>query len=96
MDAREIVGTGFPPDEGQKLAQHVLKESSDLQGLEINVCRCPAALLISCFFSSFLTQINDSRPDLLDDARKISWVAKHQFQQDNIARWMEDFKTEET
>jgi len=94
IDARMIVATGFPPDEGKKLAQHVLKECPELQDLEINVSRCPAALLIAAFFSSFLLEIHDNRPELLADARNISWVAKHPFQQENIARWMKDFESE--
>lgn len=52
----------------------------------------PAELQISAFFSAFLEQMREH--GRLDEARQIHWETKHDFQRDNIARWMHELVVE--
>ena len=92
MDASAIVRSGFPPDEGKKLAEFVLGHGIDLNDLGIDLCSCTAGLLISSFFNGFLQTIADRNPGHLEAARKIRWKTEFSFQDANIRRWMADFK----
>ncbi|MDZ4684639.1 MAG: hypothetical protein SH850_06070 [Planctomycetaceae bacterium] len=93
LNARTIVGTGFPTDEGRKLAKHLLSNPpGPLDELDIDLRSCSPVLLISAFFNGFLQQVYESAPQMLDAAKAVSWGLKHKFQQDNVARWMQEFR----
>ena len=95
IDARDYVGTGFPPDEGKKLAEALLS-MSDFSWEEdvIDARRCSPSLLISSFFNSFLQTIYEDNEDFkqLDVARNLNWKFEHPFQYENAGNWMQDFK----
>lgn len=90
LDARKIIGTGLPTEEGRKLADHVLDNYRNLD-VEIDVRGCRAALLISAFFQAFLDRIRERYPNALPTAKNIKWITEHSFQQENILRWMQIF-----
>jgi len=50
------------------------------------------SLLISAFFNAFLQQIHEANPSQLASARQINWNLKHQFQKENVSRWISDFQ----
>ena len=81
IKGREIIGIGFPPDEGAMLARELLKQDLDFDHLEVDLTGLPAALLISAFFNGFLTAISAERPEVLPKAKKISFKFDHDFQQ---------------
>lgn len=93
VNAREVIGVGFPPEEGTKLADNLLaREKLDWEELEITLRGCAPGLLISAFFNGFLQRIADQKPDLLNHARTIQWTVDYPFQKENVSRWMHDFK----
>jgi hypothetical protein len=92
IDAKRVVGTGFPPDEGKRLADELLRQQVEWRDLEIDVTGCPPALLISAFFNGFLQEVFDRNATLLDAARKVTWDLQFTFQSENVRRWMKDFK----
>ena len=87
----ELVGNEFPPEEGAKLAKILIARNVDWQKLTVDLRRLPPSLLISAFFNGFLAAVNQERPDLLPIAKKISWVLDHDFQDENVRRWMKGF-----
>ena len=92
VNAEEIVGIGFPADEGTKLAVYLLSNpNTTWDNLEINLKKCTPGLLISSFFNGFLQKIADIRPDVLPKARKTQWLTAFDFQLQNIKRWTKDF-----
>jgi len=93
VNAKEIVGNGFPPDEGKRLADALLtRQDVTWNDLEIDLTACTPALLISAFFNGFLQEVFEKKKMILDDARKIKWHLQFPFQNDNVKRWMSDFK----
>jgi hypothetical protein len=92
VNARQYVGTGFPPEEGAKLAEVLMGPGYSVQGASVDLRKCPAGLLISAFFNAFLQRVHEKDPALLDAARKIHWELEYDFQKQNVARWMQDFK----
>lgn len=91
INAKDIVGTDFPPDEGAHLADELLKRGS-LEGLTVDLRELPPSLVISAFFNGFLQFIFGRNPTMLELARRVRWEVKFDFQRENIARWMKDFK----
>ena len=96
--ARDLIGTGFPPEEGGLLARKLLEKGSevDWKDLSIDVRDLPSSLLISAFFNGFLQEIVDKNASLLGLARKTKWVLEFDFQRENVERWMSDFKSFDT
>ncbi len=93
IDAREIVASGFPTDEGARLAHHILEKHRDkLDKIVVSLRGLPPALLISAFFNAFLQHIADKAPELLGAARALKWELAFDFQAENVQRWMRDFK----
>ncbi|MCI0420805.1 MAG: hypothetical protein L0312_16520 [Acidobacteria bacterium] len=92
VNAREIIGTRFPPEEGEKLADALMREHDDWSCLIVDLRRCPPSLLISAFFNAFLQKVYEERPDLLRAAREIEWQLAYPFQTDNVKTWVADFK----
>lgn len=92
INASEVVGTGFPTDEGKKLAEQILAGHDNLDGLTVDVSNCADTLLISAFFNAFLQHVSDQAKEKLEAARKITWVALFSFQNENIETWMKDFQ----
>ena len=93
LNAKQYVGTTFPPDEGAKLARALLKEADvDWNDLTVNLMGLPAGLLISAFFNGFLDQISVTKPEVLDTARRVKWKLDHAFQRENVSCWMRDFE----
>ena len=86
-----LVGSEFPPDEGAKLAKILIGRSVDWQQLTVDLRGLPPSLLISAFFNGFLAAINNEQPDLLQSAKRIRWVLDHDFQYENVRRWMKGF-----
>lgn len=93
LNAQEFVGYHmFPADAGRTLADTLMHERPAGWGdEEVVLLWLPPAMLISSFFDAFLTQIHDKQPSLLGTARSTRWVAKFDFQKENIARWMKEF-----
>ncbi|MDE2807500.1 MAG: hypothetical protein OXN90_03705 [Gemmatimonadota bacterium] len=87
----ELVGNEFPPEEGARLAKTLLDRDVDWQHITVDLRGLPPSLLISAFFNGFLAAINGERPDLLQSAKKIRWVLDHDFQYENVRRWMKGF-----
>lgn len=87
-----LVGHRFPPDEGGRLADHLLHRNLDWTNLQVDLTNLPPALLISGFFNGFLTAIHRKRPDLLDQAKRIDWLLDHDFQRQHVARCMKHFE----
>ena len=81
----------FPSDEGIVFADTLMQICPDLSNLTVDLRRVSAKMLISAFFYSFLERTHEVCPDLLDNAKKIRWQVISPFQQQNIARWMDDF-----
>ena len=93
INARKIVGLGIPTEEGRKLARHLLqKVNLDWNDVENDLRECRAGLLISAFFNGFLQQVLEDKPEILDVARTVRWELKHEFQRENVARWMQGFQ----
>ena len=92
INAKSHVGTGFPPQEGAKLASILMTDLEKHGPLTVDLRSCSPALLISAFFNGFLQKIHDDRPELLETARQTKWLLAHEFQKENVATWMKDFK----
>ncbi len=91
--ASEHIGNGFPPEEGIKFAGTLLsRDDVDWGDLEVDLQALPAGMLISAFFNGFLQHVYEQREQLLEAARKIRWDVKFDFQRENIALWMKNFK----
>ncbi len=91
LNAKEILGQEFPPDEGKRLADDLLARDINWRDLTIDVSSCSPSLLISAFFNGFLQEIFERKASLLDDARLVKWRFKFSFQEENVARWMREF-----
>ncbi|MEZ4297741.1 MAG: hypothetical protein R3B70_22480 [Polyangiaceae bacterium] len=97
INANAICGTGFPTDEGTRLADNLLSQVNlDWSDVTIDVQKLPSGLLISAFFNGFLQRIYDTQPELLEKARSVRWILKFAFQRENVSRWMADFKPNPT
>ena len=87
----ELVGNEFPPEEGAKFAKMLIDKNVDWQDMTVDLRGLPPSLLISAFFNGFLAAISEQRPDLLQTAKKIHWRLDHDFQCENVRRWMKGF-----
>ena len=83
----------FPPDEGAGLAKAILAQDLEFDQLEVDLQGLPASLLISAFFNGFLAAISKERPELLPKAKKVRWKFDHDFQYENVNRWMRGFQS---
>lgn len=93
INASEYVGRGFPPEEGKKLADALLKRRDlSWEDLELDVSGLAPALLISAFFNGFLQHIYDRESGLLEKAKRVHWILQFPFQQANVDTWMSYFK----
>jgi hypothetical protein len=92
IDAREVIGSGFPPNEGERLADWVLKQSSELSEEQIDLTRCPPALIISAFFNAFLQRIYERNVKLYPVAKQLKWKLRFPFQERNVRDWIESFR----
>ena len=92
--ALDLIGTGFPPNEGEHLAQRLLRtrDEIDWKNLTVDLRECQAGMLISAFFNSFLQHIHEESPELLKDARSITWTTDFEFQAEKIRDWVEHFR----
>ena len=95
LKACSIVGGpgGSPSDEGHKLAEAILTNNIKLEGLIIDLHGVRPSVLISPFFHSFMVHMVDN--GLLPEAKAIRWLAEHDFQEDNIKRWIQAYDGEE-
>ena len=87
----ELVGNDFPPEEGAKLAKILIAKNADWQSMTVDLRGLPPSLLISAFFNGFLAAVHEERPKLLPTAKKIGWMLDHDFQDENVRRWMKGF-----
>lgn len=92
IDAKAIVQLGVPEEEGARLACALLERKVDLVSSIVDLSDLPAALLISAFFNGYLQYFVKHQAKHLDVARATQWRLKHDFQKQNVARWMKDFK----
>lgn len=60
-----ISGTGFPTEEGRKLAEHVLRQESGER--EVDLRGMSSALLIGGFFFAFLQTVHDFQEKHVSD-----------------------------
>ncbi len=95
IDGNRMIGTGFPTDEGARLAENLLAQKGlNWNELTIDLTNADAAMLISAFFNSFLQTIHERSTDRLDDAKRIQWKMKFEFQQESVLEWIYDFEPE--
>lgn len=93
IEAINYVGTAFPPVEGERLADVLFNDKTlDWSSLSIDLRKCPAGLLISAFFNSFLQKIHEESPANLDAAKTIAWETDFPFQKKNVTEWISRFK----
>lgn len=93
IKADEIVGRGFPTDEGQRLAETLLDNREfDWSKDHVDLTGCDPALLISAFFIAFLQAVHDRNSGLLIAARRLQWEFEFEFQHDNVRTWMNGFE----
>ncbi len=84
---------GFPPDAGKALADKLLSDAgTDWSDVEVDLIDNPSSALISSFFNGFLQGVVEDNPSLLPQARRVKWRLRFDFQKENVARWMKDFK----
>ena len=92
IDATEYVSDGFPPDEGKRLAEALLRQNGlDWESVVIDLTKCPSGLLITAFANSFLQYIYERYPNVLPAARKVHWQLKFPFQEDIFKKCTENF-----
>ncbi len=86
--------TGWPIDEGIKLANVVLAAPQGENGWpeDTVILDLPPGMLIGGFFNAFLQHVYEQRPEALEAARKTKWHAPFKFQRDMIADLMVGFK----
>lgn len=97
IEAINYVGVGFPPDEGERLAEMLLADTSlDWNSISISLKKCPAGLLISAFFNAFLQKIHEEAPAHFDQAKGINWETDFPFQKKNVIEWIARFKPQAT
>lgn len=93
VNGNELVGTGFPTDEGQNLAKQLLARNDvDWDDLIVDLSRCPSSLLISAFFNAFWQEVADERNELLERALNVKWQLAYSFQKENVSIWSSQFK----
>ena len=93
IQAHELVGVGFPTEEGAKLATAIIDRGCDLSQVAVDLRELPASMLISGFFHGYLLKFQTSKPELLEKARATRWVLRHPFQTENATRWTKEFRT---
>ena len=93
ISALDHIESGFPPKEGEHLADYIMSVSDiDWQLLTIDLHKCPPGLLISAFFNAFLQRVYEEHPDKLEAARAIDWKLDYDFQKTNVKRWTKEFE----
>lgn len=93
VEAKRVVNVGFPPEEGAKLADYLIRSGDvEWEALTVDARGLPPSLLISAFFNGFLQGIFESRPGDLDRAKKVKWSVDFDFQVKNIALWVQKFR----
>lgn len=102
--ARDVIGAGLPGEQGARLAEVLLRRPLwgpsrlDWSDLTIDATCIHPSVLISAFFLAFLQKIGESDAisgdGLLDSARNIKWELEHDFQRENVGRWMENLEVE--
>jgi hypothetical protein len=78
----------FTPELGVELAKHLINAKLLNSGLQIDVRELKPELLISAFFVSFLRHVQVHAPHELEEARRIDWITKYEFQRQAIKIWM--------
>lgn len=96
INATELIGDGFPTDEGKRLGTSLLESLKTLETVEVDLTGCKPVLLISAFFNAVLQTVYDRDPKLLGSARKIKWNLPFEFQRQNVAQWMVDFRPDDS
>jgi len=95
--AIDRVGSGFPPDEGERLAETLISDNRlNWDALDIDLRGCPAGLLISAFFNAFLQKIHEDASEHFEQAKAIKWQTDFPFQEKNVAEWIARFKPQAT
>lgn len=88
-----INASGWPPDEGRKLADAILAAYDPWPSPRIQVnLNLPAAMLVGTFINSLLQRVHEKRPEALVLARQTKWHAPFAFQRELISGWTASFK----
>ncbi|WP_372717335.1 hypothetical protein [Novipirellula sp.] len=95
LSAIDFVQTAFPPTEGERLADALLKDDLLTDGLVISLDGCSPALLISAFFNGFLQRVYEQDRAKFESAKRIEWKAEFDFQNANIRKWVNKFEPRE-
>jgi hypothetical protein len=95
--AKRTVQTGFSPDEGAKLAAVVMRRAAlprTTHGMiEVDLRGCDPGLVISAFVNGFLQAVVDKLGNEgLEGARRIEFVTDFDWQREDIASWLLEFK----
>lgn len=86
-----IDGIGHPEDLGIILAQHTVDYLKSDDDVAIDLRLVSGHLVISSFFYGFLNRIRDNNFDLLQKSKNIRWIARFDFQENHISKWVDDF-----
>lgn len=94
IEATQHIEVGFPTNQGRAFAEFLLTElDGDLTDLTVDLHGISPKTLISAFFVSFMVRMKEA--GRTDQAIAITWLCDHEFQQKNIARWLEPHQTKE-
>ena len=89
----KVIADGPPAREGARLAEALLaKEGADWSDLTVDFRGMPIELLGISFFYGFLQRIADTRPEILDRARKVKWILSYSGLDEIVAAYMTMFQ----
>ena len=84
----------FPAEAGSELADVILDPANEYdyesEDFTVNLQGLTAEILISAYFGSLMTKLHEKSVQLaIHAASSWNWLTQHEFQQENISRWME-------
>jgi len=77
---------------GEQLAAALLATGASMEFLEIDLTGMSQGVLISPFFTGFMGLIARKSPEKLEEARLIMWKTDHEFQAQDITRWLNEYR----
>ncbi len=92
VNAKEMLGHGFPPTQGAKLASKLLSDGADWTVVCIDLSGLPSSMIISGFVNGFLQAVHDADAAMVAVAKTVQWKTRFPFQHEDIATWVRDFK----
>ncbi len=88
--SRYVLRSYHPQEAGQALADAILQLHPTGWPTDPIILDLDAAQLISVFFSAFVHRVIEVRSNAaLNQVLATRWEARHDFQTENVARWMQ-------